>query len=582
MLLFFLRCQINWVYESSFGSNSQLETIVLTGNKILFLADAAFTGPHTLKYLDLTQTGLTSLSFIPMQDLDNLETLILGDNYIQSLKLPPNFPIRNLKYLDFQMNIIQRISAEDIMVLKQVSNLTLILKGNDITYVETRAFGSIFFHSLDFGGCVNISVILESLQDARTTALWLGTFEDSLVDDSINDSTLQGICNISVDYLNLQHRHFLDLSSNTFRCLTKLQKLDLSQTSLTELPANLFGMNMLKELILSKNNFEHLCNIHSSAFANLTHLHIAGNSESLDLGLKCLERLSKLQHLDLSNSRIESLDCCSQQFSGLSSLQHLNLSYNNKLAFHDVAFNQCTSLRVLDLTSTHIFTDAPQGPFHNLHLLERLNLSYSKVGPHIQQILQGLGSLVILALNGNDFEHGILNDDLFLQAPNLEVLTLSSCKLSAIQSKTFYALKKLKHVDLSHNQLTAFNSEVFFNLKDIYLNFANNRIHIISRDMLTTLSGRSVINLSYNPLECTCSNVGLLTWYRQNIDKIEDSEVTLCSEPKSLMGTQLLFVNLSCGYSTAQVILIIFVVTIILVVTFILLIHFLKRKYQRI
>ncbi|XP_066473880.1 CD180 antigen [Tiliqua scincoides] len=576
------RCQINWVYGGSFGSNSHLETIVLTGNKILFLADAAFTGPYSLKHLDLTQTGLTSLTFIPMQDLDNLETLILGGNHIQSLQLPSNFPTRNLKYLDFQMNIIQKISTEDIMVLKQVSNLTLILKGNNIAYVETRAFSSIFFYSLDFGGCVNISVILEGLQDARATALWLGTFEDSLGDDSISDTMLQNICSISVDYLNLQHRHFLGLSTNTFRCLAKLQKLDLTHTSLTELPANLVGMNLLKELNLNKNNFEHLCNICSSAFAYLTHLYISGNSKSLDLGSGCLEPLSKLEHLDLSNSHIKSLDCCSKQFHGLSSLQHLNLSYNDKLSFHDVAFNECANLRVLDLTSTHTFTDAPQGPFRNLHLLQMLNLSYSQVGPHIQQILQGLGSLVFLALNGNDFEHGILNDHLFQQTPNLEVLTLSSCKLSAIQSKTFYALKKLTHVDLSHNQLTAFNSEAFFSLKNIYLNFASNKIHIIPRDTLTTLSGQSVINLSYNPLECTCSNVGLLTWYRQNVDKIEDSEVTLCSEPKSLMGTQLFFVNLSCGYSTAQVILIIFVVTIILVVTFILLIYFFKRKYQRI
>ncbi|KAJ6669897.1 hypothetical protein lerEdw1_000446 [Lerista edwardsae] len=278
-------------------------------------------------------------------------------------------------------------------------------------------------------------VILEGLQDPKTIVLWLGTFEDSLVDDPISDTMLQGICSIfvcsiSVDYLNLQHRHFLDLFTNTFRCLAKLQKLDLTHTSLTELPANLVGMNMLKEL----NHFEHLCNINYSDFAYLTHLYITGNSKLLDLGLGCFKSLSKLVHLDLRRSQIESLDCCNKQFHGLSSLQHLNLSFNAKLLFHDIAFPESATLRILDLTSTHISTDTPQGPFRNLHLLQMLNLSYSKVGPHMHPFLQGLGSLAILALNGNDFEHGILNDHLFPQTPSLEVLTLSSSKLSAIPS----------------------------------------------------------------------------------------------------------------------------------------------------
>ncbi|XP_061464606.1 CD180 antigen [Rhineura floridana] len=575
------RCQVNWIYGGAFENNSQLEAIVLTGNHLLFLADTAFTGPCCLKHLDLTQTGLTSLQFIPMQDLRNLEILILKNNYIQSLALPPNFPTRNLKYLDFQMNTIQKISAEDIRVLKQVRNLTLILMDNDIMHIETRAFSSIFFYTLDFGSCVNVSVILEGLQDASTVALRLGTFLDRHV-LPITPAMLQGICGISVDSVYLPYRHFLDFSADTFQCLVKIKKLDIAHTSITELPFGLAQMNILKKLNLNKNYFEHLCNIRSSAFPNLTHLYLRGNRNGLDLGSGCLESLSKLQHLDLSNSQIKSFDCCSKELRGLSSLQHLNLSYNGKLMLQNAAFNESANLKILDLTSTHILTNASQGPFCNLHFLQILNLSYSQIDLSIQHILQGLKSLIVLNLNGNSFESGaILTDNLFQQAPNLEVLTLSYCKLLAIQIKAFSALKKLRHVDLSHNNLITFISDAFSNLRDIYLNFANNRIHIIPRDMLTSLSGQSVINLSYNPLECTCSNIGLLTWYKQNIDKIEDSEETVCSKPKSLAGAKLFSINLSCGYSIAQVILITFAVITVIVVTFILILHFLKRKYQQ-
>lgn len=552
---------------------------MLTGNLLLFLADGAFAGPRSLKYLDLTQTGLTSVMFIPTQNLDNLEALILGSNYIQSLRFPPNFPTKNLKYLDFQMNLIQRISAKDTEMLKQVTNLSLTLKGNGVEHIEAGAFSSMFFYSLDFGSCMDVSSVLEGLQDAQTVALWLGTFEDTANNSlPISVPMLQGLCNISAKYLNLQYRSFSHFSADTFECLAKLQKLDLSHTSLSELPANLAGMNMLKELILNKNSFEHLCSIRASAFPDLTHLYLKGNSEAMDLGSGCLEMLSKLQHLDLSKSKIKSIGCCSKELHGLGNLQHLNLSYNRQLVFINVAFEESTNLKVLDLAFTHVITNtnASLGPFRNLHLLQILNLSSTQIGPSIQHILQGLESLIVLHLSRNDLSRAILNGTFFQQAYNVEEITLSSCELSVIQAKAFYALRKLKRVDLSHNRLIVFNSDAFSNLKNIYLNFANNGIHIIPRDMLTNLSGNSVINLSYNPLECTCSNIGLLTWYKQNIDKIEDSEDTICAEPKSLAGAKLVSVNLSCGHVAAQVILIAFVVITVIVVTFILIIYFLR------
>lgn len=580
--LFFSRCQINWIYGDAFQSNSRLETLVLTGNLLLFLADEAFTGLCCLKHLDLTQIGLTSLVFIPMQDLGSLESLILGSNHIQSLELPPGFPTRNLKYLDLQMNSIQKISAKDVLALKKTSNLTLVLKGNNIAHIESGAFSSMVFYSLDFGGCPDISVILEGLQGAKTVFLWLGSFEDWGSGLDLSASMLQGICNISVHDLNLQYRYFSQITG-IFQCLAKLQKIDLTHAFLHMLPPDIVGMTMLKDLNLNMNGFTDLCDIHSAAFLNLTHLSIKDNVKKLNLGSACLETLSKLQHLDLSNSNIESSDCCTQGLRGLSNLKHLNLSYNQHFLLNNIAFEECAHLMILDLAFTRIVTNTSQGPFRNLHFLQSLNLSHCQIGPSIQYILQGLENLIVLNLHGNNFGPAtMLNDTVFQQTPNLEVLILSSCELPAIQAKAFNALEKLKHVDLSHNNLIAFSSDAFSSLKSIYLNFANNEIHTIPRDKLTSLSGKSVINLSYNPLECTCSNNGLLTWYKQNIDKIEDSEKTVCSEPKSLAGVKLSSVNLSCGHHTVQITLITLVVIAVIAASLILITRFLKRNYQQI
>ncbi|XP_010199800.1 CD180 antigen [Colius striatus] len=575
------RCQISWVYDGAFQSNRQLKTIVLTGNLLMFLSDIAFAGPRSLKQLVLTQTGISSMSFIPMTNLDSLDTLILGSNHISSLQLPPNFPTLNLKYLDFQMNNIRAITAEDVRVLQKTSNITLIFKGNDIAYIESGAFQS-HFYSLDFGGCTDIPGILAGIRNSTAQTLWLGTFHGMEKMTYLSPDVLQGLCNISVKDLYLQLRHFRNLNADTFQCLTRLRKLDLTQTHLRALPSGISGMSSLMELVLNANSFEHLCNISSTAFPSLTHLHIKGNLQDLQLGSGCLEKLAKLQHLDLSKSHIESFDCCNKALSGLTSLRHLNLSRNRGLHLQDVLMKDGANLELLDLASTPLHIHTSQGPFQNLQLLQVLNLSSSNVNASIQHLFQGLENLMLLDLSQNNFDLEIATKDkLFQQLSNLEVLILSSCELTVIGDQAFHSLKKLRHIDLSQNKLTAFSTDAFSNLKSIYLSFAYNRISVVPRDKLESLTGHCVINLSYNPLDCTCSNIGLITWYKHNLDKIEDPEGTRCSEPKWLAGAQLATVSTYCGINMSGITAIVLSI-LSCGVLFIWGARYFKRNYQQI
>uniref|UniRef100_A0A8C7A432 CD180 molecule n=2 Tax=Nothoprocta perdicaria TaxID=30464 RepID=A0A8C7A432_NOTPE len=548
------RCQISWVYEGAFHNNPRLHTIVLTGNLLLFLSDTAFVGPQALRQLVLTQTGISRLSFIPMTNLANLDTLILGSNHISSLQLPPSFPTRNLRYLDFQMNNIRTITAEDVSVLQKTSNLTLIFKGNDFLYIEPGAFRSSFF-SVDFGGCINIPGILAGMQNSSTRTLWLGTFNDVEKESYLSPDSLQGLCKVTVQDLYLQLRHFESLNAATFHCMTQLRKLDLTHTHLSALPAGIGGMTALTELVLNENSLEHLCNASAAAFPALTHLRLRGNVRRLRLGSGCLQGAPRLQHLDLSHSRIDSSECCSQALRGLGALRYLNLSYNSQLHVGDLLFREGANLEVLDVAFTQLHISTSEGPFRNLHLLQVLNLSSSQVNSSIPHLFQGLEKLMVLDISRNILESGIMpKSKLLQQLTNLEVLILASCELTAIDGQAFHSLKRLRHVDLRHNKLTTVSADAFSHLKSIYLNFAHNRIQIISRDKLVSLPNHSVINLSYNPLQCTCSNIGLITWYKENLDKIEDPEETTCSEPKSLAGAQLSTVTVYCGISTMGII----------------------------
>lgn len=576
------RCQIYWIHEDTFQSQHQLDTLVLTANPLIFMAETALNGPRSLKHLFFIQTGMSSLEFIPVHNLKNLESLHLGSNHISSIKLPKEFPTEKLKVLDFQNNAIHRLSKEDIQSLRPATNLSLNLRGNGITEIEPGAFKSTVFQSLDFGGTLSSLVIFKGLQNSTIQSLWLGTFED-IDDEELSSSAFEGLCEMSVESISLQKHHFLDISSNTFHCFTNLQELDLSATHLKELPSGITGLNNLKKLVLSANKFDNLCQIHAANFPSLTHLYIKGNMKRLVLGTGCLANLENLHLLDLSHDDIETSDCCNLQLKNLSHLQSLNLSYNEPLGLKTEAFQECPQLELLDLAFTRLRVQAAQSPFQNLHLLKVLNLSHCLLDTSNQHLLDGLPALQHLNLQGNHFPNGNIQNTNPLQIlESLEILILSFCDLSFIDQGAFMGLKIMNHVDLSHNRLTSSSIEALSHLKGIYLNLAYNSISSIPPGLLPILSQQRTINLRGNPLDCTCSNIYFLDWYKENRQKLEDTEDTLCANPPLLRGVKVSDVTLSCGITAVGIFFLIVFLLLFAVALIFAVKYFLRWKYQHI
>ncbi|XP_055457902.1 CD180 antigen [Psammomys obesus] len=576
------RCQIYWIHEDTFQSQHHLDTLVLTANPLIFMAETALNGPQALKHLFFIQTGISSLEFIPVHNLKSLESLYVGSNHISSIKLPKDFPTEKLKVLDFQNNAIHYLSKEDVGSLQQATGLSLNLNANLITGMEPGAFRSTVFHSLSFGGTLDLLIIFRGLQNSTIQSLWLGTFED-LDDKELSDSMLEALCEVSVESINLQKHHFLNLSPNTFHCFTSLQELDLTATHLKELPAGIVGLSKLKKLVLSANKFENLCQISAGSFPSLTHLYVKGNMKRLELGTGCLENLENLQELDLSHDDIETPDCCNLQLRNLSHLQSLNLSYNEPLGLRTEAFKECPQLELLDLSFTRLHVNTAQSPFQNLHLLKVLNLSHCLLDTSNQHLLDGLPALQHLNLQGNPFPNGNIQKSNPLQTlGSLEILTLSHCDLSSIDEQAFISLKIMNHVDLSHNRLTSSSIEALGHLKGLYLNLAFNHISIIPSGLLPILSQQSIINLRQNPLDCTCSNIYFLEWYKENVQKLEDIEDTLCESPPTLRGVRLSDVTLSCGITAVGIFFLIVFLLLFTVLLIFAVKKFLRWKYQHI
>lgn len=486
----------------------------------------------------------------------------------------------NLTVVNFALNQIKTISVQDSEFLKQIKNLTLILKGNNIEFIEPNAFKSSGFHHLDLTGCgwnTNISSLLDGLNGLTTQTLRIGTFKDITTDFDIFPRSLNGLCNISVNALSLQYRYISEESQEAFSCLTKIEKLDLTGMYFHFLP-HLSQPNVLKELILNENQFSSLCGINSESYPLVTHLHIVANQHTWELGAKCLANLSKLIYLDLSHNDFNKVKCCGAQFSGLHSLTHLNLSYGAPLPLESPAFPENKQLEVLDFSNVNLLIDGSSSPFSNLANLRTLNLSYSHVNSSYMSLFEGLTQVVFLNMKGCIFQGGTLKaENLFSKVLQLETLILSNCNLNIIEKQAFQKLKNLKYIDLSHNNLTAFTTNAFGNLSDISLNFAFNMISSIPISLVQNITNASTINLSYNPIDCSCSNIDFLTWYKQHEEIFLDKKNTTCASPPSVAGTELTKVSITCGFSLLYILLII-IIALICIILIICFVHYYRRR----
>ncbi|XP_034152945.1 CD180 antigen [Esox lucius] len=587
ILLDLTRCNINWIFENVLDHQTDLETLILIGNQLQFVADYAFAGPQSLKHISLIQTSLTDMKFLPRMNLNSIETLDLGDNDIDSLLDLNLFNWQTIRTLNLAMNSIQNLSAADMGILKTSSLLDISFKGNNIVFIEPKAFESCQFNSLDFSDCFSkgdISVILDGLTGVLTNILSLRAYEDS-PSAIIRAESLHAFCNITVKELRFQLQHFHDLTDDTpFECLKGLQKLDLTRSHLNSLPASIAKMTSLTHLILNENSFKDLCQTNAASLSKLTVLSVRGNQlkPGMDFKESCLRNATKLKHLDLSQSRLLTggVQCCEVQLAGLGQLRKLNISYNfpaSSMKWADLPFNATSKLTQLDCSNlkvTRIPQAAAEGPLRNLGQLQLLNISWDFSTLSTQDnLLEGLKSLEQLNLKDSSFKDNVVsNREIFMHTPLLQSLVLAKCSIVAVENNVFSYLTNLKDVDLSGNKLVVVNMKAFHSLNIVLLNFARNLIEIVDIHTVKSFGEKSRIDISDNPLACNCSNIQLIGWIQSNANKVINIDMTKCIG----FNERLSNVHLKCGVSTGMLAF----ALVVMSMTIIAIAFFIKKKLK--
>ncbi|XP_054154675.1 protein slit-like [Oppia nitens] len=322
--------------------------------------------------------------------------------------------------------------------------------------------------------------------------------------------------------LDLSKNNITTLSSDTFSGLKVLQTLFLFGNQISELPDGVFnGLSSLSILLLNANrlscikndsftdlsnlnllslydnNIEYLPDGIFDSLNNIKTLHLGRNPFICDCNLKWLARyLEARPTLETSEARCESPKRAVRK-----RIQQLSPDRFRCHEPDEWRTCPCSSASVVRC-SRHRLKVMPRymDPL-STELYMDVN-DIGRVSPHVNQLSQ----LTRLDLSNNQIS--LLEDNIFGNLSELQTLILSYNKLQCIQSGAFRGLKKLRVLSLHGNDISMLPEGSFMDLISI-----------------------SHVAMGANPLYCDCNLRWLAKWIQR--DFIEGG-IARCHEPRAM------------------------------------------------
>ena len=319
---------------------SSLEYLNLSHNQLRSISEMLFEELSLLRVLDISHNRLAHIDNTPFQTLFDLQSLFVGYNELTALTITTGF--ENLETLSVQSNKLQSmVSVGMLMKLKnldmsdneiafvgpntfsQGQSLKVVnLSHNSISVIDGNAFADSIVEVLDISYNKLTSLHNYGLQEAKTIYAKANFVKNISVDALHRQNTLFEL-NIEQNQISWLPRYLftpvyslrvISLSNNPlgiylerteessaiFSGLCNLQKLDLANASVKQIPPTLFNnLISLKSLDISRNSILQLAPDVFQNTTNLTNLNVSHNSIKV-LHHKTIQRLHQLQILDIS------------------------------------------------------------------------------------------------------------------------------------------------------------------------------------------------------------------------------------------------------------------------------------------
>ena len=416
-------------------------------------------GFSNLKCLQLLD--ISSNTFVSYPEVINgCINLLQVDLSYNKIGLLPESTNKLVKLAKMNLSHNKLTSIGDLSGMKNLR--TLNLRHNRITVIKTNA---------------------ASLQNLFITDNRISTFDDTLPklraleiqENPITSIPYQDFYPWNMTSLSLSKAKLASIPGELFLKLSKLEKLDLSENNLTQIPKEISMLTKLIYLSLARNKLEGLPS-EFSLLKNLKTLDLHSNNiRDFVAGTGNME----LTYLNLSSNAFGNFSINGEFYQ--------NLSVDSKLAkslmFFIVADNQ--------------FNNSTWPLFNCLHNLKVLNISYNNFTDISNLKLENLSELYA---SGNKLTS--LSSDTVLKWMSLKTLMLNGNQLLTLPAE-LSKLSQLTVFDVGSNQLkyNISNYHYDWNWRDNkelrYLNFSGNRRFEIksfmSHDIQADLSDLTVL-----------------------------------------------------------------------------------------
>ncbi|CAH2312292.1 chondroadherin-like isoform X1 [Pelobates cultripes] len=225
--------------------------------------------------------------------MQNNNIPVLNNSFVQDMP-----QIRSLHLSNSNIRIIQSGAFQEINSLEY-----LYLDSNELSYFEEGSFynlSNLLYLYLDKNKITYLHPgIFATLKKLNSLSLRYNLLCE------LSDQSLSGLTQLR--RLDLGFNMISNISSNSFSDTKRLRRLNLEWNSITEIPSSVRSLRALQMLRVSGNNISRLSTTSfSRKLKSLTELYL-DNTGLKTVTVRSLNRLNRLEFLDLRNNSLQSL-----------------------------------------------------------------------------------------------------------------------------------------------------------------------------------------------------------------------------------------------------------------------------------
>ncbi|XP_065076627.1 chaoptin-like isoform X2 [Ochlerotatus camptorhynchus] len=535
---------INHIDDNAFRQ-AKIRELYIRHCGLDFISPDAFAGLETsLQVLDLSGNNLTHLADDLFHDFDYLRFLNLKDNVIKQFDQRNTSPFAglNLYKLDTTGNQNQPFTLKELSTMKNLRSLatshlqSMSLNAEDFTdfspELEELKITRAGLKSIKNRAFTNLRGLKRlDLSENRIDSIEANAFNEighTLVSLRISHGLGMQLLQIphesfrqltALEALDLSNNKLKTLNDNSFHFMKNLVSLELHDNQIDSLQKGTFQSDIHTKLTMISLRYNNLKQMQTHSFVDLEDL----NAIYLDdnrietIEKRAFMNLDDLKLLNLRGNKLSKI--ADEAFQNLPELEKLDLAYNSLPSFDFDYFDQVGSLTSLEVDVSHnrikvlgesadhnANESSPMQSAHanngrehvvshtNIKTLDLSNNNVSKiVGGYFKPVEL---SLMKLSLAGNRISY--ISRDVFGNMQHLQWLNLESNMINDVDFDTFKNTKKLQVLKLSNNMISDIPTDLFRNVYGLrVLEMAYNNLKYLP-DGLILEEGLEKLDLSHN------------------------------------------------------------------------------------